>query len=74
VNGDLSAGGRITAGLWLNCDRTVGVEGYFFELGKRTQRFSGGAPGNVGRPFINAVTGLPTLFCSTMSQRQWWWG
>jgi hypothetical protein len=59
VNGDLSAGGRITAGLWLNCDRTVGVEGYFFELGKQTQRFSGGAPGSVGRPFINTDTGLP---------------
>jgi hypothetical protein len=59
VNEDLRVGGRVTAGLWLDCDRTCGVEGYFFELGNRAQSFSGGTPGSVGRPFLDAATGLP---------------
>src|SRR5262245_21558247 len=59
VNGDLSVGGRVTAGLWLDCDRAIGAEGYFFELGTQAERFSGGSPGNLGRPFVNAATGLP---------------
>jgi hypothetical protein len=59
VNGDLRLGGRITAGLWLDCDQTFGVEGYFFQLADQTQRFTGGTPANVGRPFIDTKTGLP---------------
>src|SRR5262249_59171580 len=59
VNGDLSVGGRVTAGFWLDCDQTFGVEGYFFQLGSQTQRFGGGTPANLGRPFLNALTGLP---------------
>lgn len=59
VNGGLTVGGRVTAGLWLDCDCTWGVEGYFFQLGTQATGFSGGAPGNVGRPFFDAGTGRP---------------
>ena len=59
VNGDLTVGGRLTAGFWLDCDRTCGIEGYYFQLGARPQHFQAGTPDNVGRPFINAATGLP---------------
>jgi hypothetical protein len=59
VNGEGRVGGRVTAGLWLDCDHTCGVEAYFFQLCNQTQRFSGGTPGSVGRPFIDASTGTP---------------
>jgi hypothetical protein len=59
VNGDVRVGGRVTAGVWLDCDHTCGVEAYFFDVGTQAHGFSGGLPGNLGRPFIDAVTGLP---------------
>ncbi len=59
VNGDLKHGGRITGGFWVNDNRTVGIEGYFFELAGQAQHFSGGSPGNLGRPFLNTETGRP---------------
>jgi hypothetical protein len=59
VNGDLTVGGRVTAGLWLDCDRTFGIEGSFFQLGSQAQGFSGGPPTSLGRPFLDAVTGRP---------------
>ena len=59
VDGDLRVGGRVTAGLWLDCDRTWGVEGYFFQVGTQAQGFRGGLPSLLGRPFINTATGLP---------------
>src|SRR5271165_6464197 len=59
VNGDLSAGGRITAGLWLDCNRTVGIEGSFFELAGQAQHFGGGSLGSLGRPFFNTETSHP---------------
>jgi hypothetical protein len=59
VNSNLSPGGRVTAGLWLDDCQTIGVEGYFFQLAALTTRFSGGSPSNVGRPFINTATGQP---------------
>jgi hypothetical protein len=59
ANGGPTVGGRVTAGLWLDCDRTCGVEAYFFELAGLGAHFAGGSPGNVGRPFINAANGLP---------------
>ncbi len=42
VDGDLRVGGRVTAGLWLDGDRTFGVEAYFFQVGTQTQGFTGG--------------------------------
>jgi hypothetical protein len=59
VNGDLRVGGRVTAGLWFDCDQTCGIEGYFFQLDTQSQGFSGGTPGSLGRPFLDAGTGLP---------------
>jgi hypothetical protein len=59
VNGDLCVGGRLTAGLWLDCCQNFGVEGYFFQVGAQTQRFNDSTPDILGRPFINAVSGLP---------------
>jgi hypothetical protein len=59
VNGDLRAGARITAGIWLDCDHTCGVEAYFLQLGSQSQSFNGGSPGSLGRPFIDTATGLP---------------
>jgi hypothetical protein len=59
VKGDLSVGGRVRAGLWLDCERTFGLEGSFFQLGTQAEGFSGGTPGIVGRPFINVATGRP---------------
>jgi hypothetical protein len=59
VNDDLRGGGRLTAGFWLDCDQTCGVEAYYFQLGTQAQGFSGGTPARLGRPFINAVTGAP---------------
>jgi hypothetical protein len=54
-------GGRFTAGLWLNCEHTVGIEGSYFFLGSRSVDFtaSGSAAGTqtIARPFFNALTG-----------------
>jgi hypothetical protein len=59
INSDLRVGGRLTAGLWLDCNQTIGVEGSYFQLGTQAARFSDGTPDNLGRPFISAVTGRP---------------
>jgi hypothetical protein len=58
VNDDLRVGGRVTAGLWLDSDWTFGVEAYFFQVDTQAQDFSGGTPGLLGRPFLDAMTGL----------------
>lgn len=57
-------GFRITAGYWLDCDRTLGVEvsGFWLPKDTDTKSFTGtGAAGTpvLARPFINANTGLP---------------
>jgi hypothetical protein len=59
VNGDQTAGGRITVGYWLNDERTCALEGYFFQLGDTATHAIAGSPSNVGRPFFNAGTGMP---------------
>jgi hypothetical protein len=59
VNNELTVGGRVTAGLWLDCDHTFGIEGYFFDLGTQAHGFSGGSPALLGRPFFNVATGRP---------------
>ena len=54
-------GARLTAGFWLNHDRTVAIEGRGFALAERsqTERFRSGPVGELllARPVINAVTG-----------------
>lgn len=64
VDYDLRPGGRFTLGTWLDCDQTRGLEFSYFFLGGGAETFnaaSSGATGTdlLGRPFINAVTGLP---------------
>jgi hypothetical protein len=58
-NQDLRVGGRITAGMWLNCEQTIGLEAYFFELSSQASGVATGSPNIVGRPFLDAGTGLP---------------
>jgi len=59
VNGNLTAGGRVTAGYWLNDEQTCAIEGYFFQLAANAAHASAGSPASVGRPFFNVATGLP---------------
>jgi hypothetical protein len=59
VNGNPVAGGRVTTGLWLDCNQTCGVEAYIFELAGQAAHASAGSPGLVGRPFFNALKGHP---------------
>src|SRR5262249_53383690 len=62
IDQDSFSGARITAGLWLDCERTIGLEGGFFFLGTHAADFTftgTGAPGSpaLGRPFFNPLTG-----------------
>lgn len=58
-NTDFRNGFRLTGGLWLNEQRTFGVEGDFFFLGQSRDAFAAGGNGVpiVSRPFFNALTG-----------------
>jgi hypothetical protein len=59
VNSNMTVGGRVTAGYWLDCDRCCGIEGYFFQLGAAADHANAGSPASVGRPFFDAVSGSP---------------
>ncbi len=64
VNGDPFSGGRFTAGYWLDCGQTIGIEASYFFLGSRSNNFtanSSGAPGSLvlARPFFDVSSGLP---------------
>jgi hypothetical protein len=59
VNGGMAPGGRVTAGFWFNCERTIGAEAYYFQLASQAGGLSAGTPNSVGRPFFNTMTGLP---------------
>lgn len=61
LNDDFRAGFRVTAGTWLNCDQTCGLEGDYFYLGQSRQAFRAGSGGSqiVARPFFNAFTNQP---------------
>ncbi len=54
---------RATAGMWLNCDRTFGIEGSGFLLEHQTLSFAAGGTGDpagtlaVARPFIDPAFG-----------------
>jgi hypothetical protein len=56
VNGDLRFGGRFDLGYWLDCDRTVGLEGNFFYLEGLRDSFSASGNGDpiLARPFYDA--------------------
>jgi hypothetical protein len=58
-----SAGGRFTAGCWLDECRCFGVEGSYFFLDPRGNHFTAagdGSPGSpvIARPFFNTATGM----------------
>src|SRR5262249_45425758 len=62
IDNEERSGGRFTAGFWLNCEQTVGIEGSYFFLGSRSVNFLAGTPSNgapitIARPFFNALTG-----------------
>jgi hypothetical protein len=57
-------GGRFTGGVWFNSCYTVGFEGNYLFLAEKSLDFgigSSGLPGSLqlGRPFIDVLTGLP---------------
>jgi hypothetical protein len=60
-NDDLRSGGRLTVGLWLNCERTFGVEASAFLMSPTGDQATFPSSGNpiISRPFFNALTGLP---------------
>jgi hypothetical protein len=62
-----SGGGRITAGMWLNQRRTIGVEASYFYLGPRSINQSAGGNGAdsspfIGRPFIPVFSNFGSTF------------
>jgi hypothetical protein len=59
---DVFSGGRFTAGFWLDCEHTCGLEGSFFFLGSQSRQacFSGsGEPGSpiIARPVFDVLAG-----------------
>jgi hypothetical protein len=63
VDNEERSGGRFTAGYWLDCDQTIGIEAGYFFLGSRSVNFTAGSstPGTttvIGRPFFNVVSGM----------------
>jgi hypothetical protein len=56
------SGGRFSAGLWLNCCQTIGLDASYFFLGSRSVGFAGASSGALGspliaRPFFDVLTG-----------------
>jgi hypothetical protein len=63
LNNDFRNGFRVYAGAWLNDAQTLGIEGDFFFLGDSRQGFAALSDGSqiITRPFVDAVTGAPTV-------------
>jgi hypothetical protein len=61
VNKDWRSGGRITAGYWLDPQRSRGLEASFFDLQNASTGFATDTNAHpiLARPFTNALTGLP---------------
>jgi hypothetical protein len=59
VNQDLRIGGRFTAGMWLDCQQTIGLEAYYFQLNTQATGVTAGSPAIVGRPFFDISKGRP---------------
>jgi hypothetical protein len=64
VDHDPFSGARFTAGYWLDCGQTKGIEVSYFFLGSRSNDFAAGSSGSPGsavltRPFFDVSTGLP---------------
>jgi hypothetical protein len=60
-NNDFRNGFRFTGGVWLNDQRTFGLEGDFFFLGQSRTTFTAAGNGTpiLSRPFFNTLTGAP---------------
>jgi hypothetical protein len=58
------AGGRITAGIWLDPEHNVAAGGRFFGLGGDTTRFFASSDGTtpLARPFFDALLNVPSSF------------
>jgi hypothetical protein len=61
---DPRSGARLTVGTWLDCSRTIGVEGSAFWLAQQRNNFTGGSLDGsailASSPFVDATTNLPT--------------
>jgi hypothetical protein len=62
VDNEERLGGRFSGGFWLNSCQTIGVEGSYFFLGSRSERFDGVSSGALGsamiaRPFFDVLSG-----------------
>jgi len=60
VDTDLRSGGRLNIGTWLDCERTFGLGGAFFDLQRSVTNFDASSPGNplIARPYFDTVTQL----------------
>jgi hypothetical protein len=61
LNGHAQPGVRFSAGHWLNCDQTCGIEGNFFWLFESDDQFFISSDGSsiLSRPFFNSQLGTP---------------
>jgi Putative beta barrel porin-7 (BBP7) len=61
VNGDLRSGARITAGFWLDCEQTVGIEfnNFFLESKSTGGEFTSTGNPILARPFFNGLSNAP---------------
>ncbi len=68
---DEHSGVRLTAGLWLDPDQQVGVEGNYWQLGRESTSFAGSSSGDpiLGPVFTDAVTGRQTLIALASPNR-----
>ncbi|GIW78814.1 MAG: hypothetical protein KatS3mg105_0621 [Gemmatales bacterium] len=59
ANENMRTGGRFTIGTWLDCDQTIGIEGYYFTVGSQASPFLAGSNGTpiLARPFFDVTTG-----------------
>jgi hypothetical protein len=63
INGPANSGAQFTAGMWLDEDRTLGLEAGYFFLASRGRNFGAAGTGDPGtsvlaRPFFNTNTGM----------------
>jgi Putative beta barrel porin-7 (BBP7) len=60
VNTGGRSGGRLTAGYWLDCEQTWGIQASYFQLESLTRSFGAQSNGSpiLARPFQNTATGM----------------
>jgi hypothetical protein len=62
VNQGGRSGAQITLGMWLDCRNTWGLEGDYFDLGRKNTTFDSGCSNGtpiLARPFFNTTLGVP---------------